>query len=581
MKKLVLPAVVSVLAGAAYYYAFLPPMNIHSGEFWSFVILLLGIFAGLCVLTSIRVDANNTVYYSNGMQGGQLTLSGIGAKAATYVGIGIAVIIALLFVMQFLSGPIINAKAYAALGNNIIADGDFDTDVPLVEDGIITDIAIMDTLTAETLGSRQIGSLGTLATQYELGDFMTTTINGNITKVATLGYGDFFKWVNSRSSGIPGYVTVDPVLGTSAYVEFDTAIVYSDTGYFMDNAYRQMRFSYPLAMFYNMHFEVDNAGNPYWVASVQKINIGLFGGSTPNGVIVMDAVTGECTQYATDEIPDWVSIAYPAGDLIRLVNYAGEYSNGFLNSILAKKDVYVCTDDYGYKVVSDELNAFTGVTSAASDQSNMAFVLCNEYTGQIIRYTIYGAEEYSAMTAAEGLVLDFGYEASFPSICNVEGAPVYIMALTDAGNLIKKYAMVDLQDYTKVVIGDTVQETWENFLVKYTDVQLVPEVDDTMVEETPAPETVPEAFAAYDMELNGLQIAPVLASVDGNSYIYLYSLEGEVYRVPLDGNEAILLYVVNPDYAVTCYALTVTNAISDGVYAADFNEATLLSGVSQ
>ncbi|MFI3170650.1 MAG: hypothetical protein R3Y06_11960, partial [Faecalibacterium sp.] len=496
MKKIIFPAVVTLLAGAIYYYMFLPPINIHSGAFWSFAIMLLGLFAGLCLLSSIKIDTDNTIYYGNGMQGGQFVLSGVGAKIATRLGIALGVLVVLLVLLQFLSGPIINAKAYAALGNNIISDGDFDTDVPVVENGIVTDIAIMDTLTAQTLGSRQIGSLGTLATQYELGEFMTTTINGSITKVATLGYGDFFKWFNSRSSGIPGYVTVDPVLGTSAYVEFDTPIVYSDTGYFMDNAYRQMRFAYPLAMFYNMHFEVDNAGNPYWVASVQKINIGLFGGSTPNGVIVMDAVTGECVQYGTDEIPEWVSIAYPADDLIRLVNYAGEYSNGFLNSILAKKDVYLCTDDYGYKTVDGQLNSFTGVTSAASDQSNMAFVLCNEYTGQIIRYTIYGAEEYSAMTAAEGLVLDFGYEASFPSICNVEGAPVYIMALTDAGNLIKKYAMVDLQDYTKVVIGDTVQETWENFLVKYTDVSLTPE--ETLTPEEPeVQEKV--AVEAYDI----------------------------------------------------------------------------------
>ncbi|MFI3169902.1 MAG: hypothetical protein R3Y06_08165, partial [Faecalibacterium sp.] len=85
----------------------------------------------------------------------------------------------------------------------------------------------------------------------------------------------------------------------------------------------------------------------------------------------------------------------------------------------------------------------------------------------------------------------------------------------------------------------------------------------------------------YDIGLYGLQIEPVLASVGGDSYVYLYSLEGEVYRVALDGNEEILLGLINPDYATTAYDITVIGVLSEGVYAADFRFMTPLEAFAQ
>ena len=66
-----------------------------------------------------------------------------------------------------------------------------------------------------------------------------------------------------------------------------------------------------------------------------------------------------------------------------------------------------------------------------------------------------GAEEYSAMSSAEGQVQHLGYKASFPSLINISGIPTYIMVLKDNGGLVKMYALVDVEKYNIVATGTT------------------------------------------------------------------------------------------------------------------------------
>lgn len=522
-----LPVGITLIFAAGYYYYAPPAFNFHDPELWWFLIVLCAVYGVLRLIFGHRTLIEN----------GKPTWKGFLGFAAA------AVLFLVYFIIQFFSGPLFHAGTYAAAGAERITTGDFASEVQMVENGEITDIAIMDTTTAEAMGRRQIGSLGTLATQYELGQFMTTTVNAQPKKVATLGYGSFWKWLSTRDDGIPGYVSVDPVTGSSEYIEFPEPIHYSDTSYFNENIYRHLQFAAPTAVFGNVHFEVDNDGNPYWIATTYSFRVGINRVRVPDGVLVCDAVTGEVTRYAAEEAPAWVSIVYPADDIIELINYAGLYGNGYWNSRLSKTGVYTCTDDYGYKVVGDNLNAFTGITSAASDKSNIAFVLCDEHTGQVRRYDIYGAEEYSAETAAEGLVMNYGYRASFPSLVNVGGRPVYIMALTDDGALIKQYAMVDLQDYTRVVAGDTVKDTWQQFVDRYGDGMT--------------------AGAETEAETVRLAAPPETAVIEGNTYIYLQTADA-IYRLPADGNEEAL-FAADGDRL----ELSVIGEIRDGLYSAE------------
>ncbi len=62
------------------------------------------------------------------------------------------------------------------------------------------------------------------------------------------------------------------------------------------------------------------------------------------------------------------------------------------------------------------------------------------------------------MSSAEGQVQNLGYVASFPLLLNISDEPTYFMALKDSAGLVKKYAMVNIQKYQWVAIGDTVKE---------------------------------------------------------------------------------------------------------------------------
>ena len=62
------------------------------------------------------------------------------------------------------------------------------------------------------------------------------------------------------------------------------------------------------------------------------------------------------------------------------------------------------------------------------------------------------------MESAEGQVQNLKYMAAFPLLLNISGEPTYFMALKDGAGLVKKYAMVNIQKYQNVAIGDTVAE---------------------------------------------------------------------------------------------------------------------------
>lgn len=72
-----------------------------------------------------------------------------------------------------------------------------------------------------------------------------------------------------------------------------------------------------------------------------------------------------------------------------------------------------------------------------------------------IYFAVSSANEQSAMNAAEGEVQQYGYQASFPTLINVDNELAYIGVLKDQSGLVKMYYMVNVKDYGKVVVADS------------------------------------------------------------------------------------------------------------------------------
>lgn len=252
---------------------------------------------------------------------------------------------------------------------------------------------------------------------------------------------------------------IDMATQDTECVKLTDEIRYSKSEYFNRNIYRHLRFHYPTYIFDDqIFFEIDEEGTPYWVCPVKKFNIGLFGGQTVGKAVLCNAVTGECVEYNVDNIPTWVDKVYSAELLTQLYDYYGTLKHGYFNSILGQKDCLQATNGYNYIALDDDVWVYTGVTSVSGDQSNVGFVLMNQRTMETKFYTVEGAIEDSAMSSAEGQVQNLGYQATFPLLLNISGEPTYFMALKDGAGLVKKYAMVNVQKYQWVAIGDTVAE---------------------------------------------------------------------------------------------------------------------------
>ena len=435
--------VIGVLAVfGIYYYAALPAFNIHSMEFWILLIVLLVLAAGIYgKIAKVKPDK---IRKSKGMR---IFLSLI------------LIVIGIWAVGALLSSPIVNAGKYQKL--MAVENGEFSKDI---EELSFDQIPLLDKDSAEILGNRKMGSMVDMVSQFEV-DELYSQINyqDRPVRVSPLKYADLIKWFTNRKEGIPAYIKIDMATQNTELVKLKEGMKYTTSDHFNRNIYRHLRFAYPTYIFNDLSFEIDEDGVPYWICPVKKYNIGLFGGTTIGRVVLCNAITGETKDYAVEDVPQWVDRVYSADLLVELYNYHGTLKHGFFNSVLGQKDCLNTTDGYNYLAIDDDVWVYTGVTSITGDQSNVGFVLMNQRTMETKFYEIEGATESSAMSSAEGQVQNLHYTATFPLLLNISGEPTYFIALKDDAGLVKKYAMVNVQKYQIVAIGDTVSECEESY----------------------------------------------------------------------------------------------------------------------
>lgn len=439
--KMKLAAVISVLLLAAvYYYVALPAVNIHSSDLWMFMIIVVLIVAAIYI-----GKKKPTRFELKRLKGFRII-----------VAVGI-VIVGAYVIGSLLSSPIINAKKYQQLLK--VEDGEFTKDI---EELSFDQIPLLDKDSATLLGNRKMGSMVDMVSQFEV-DELYSQINyqDQPVRVSPLRYANLIKWFTNQKEGIPAYVKIDMATQNTELVKLTEGMKYTTSDHFNRNIYRHLRFKYPTYIFDNLSFEIDEEGVPYWVCPVKKYNIGLFGGVTVGRVVLCNAITGETEDYAIDDVPEWIDHAYSADLLVELYDYYGTLKHGYFNSILGQRDCLITTNGYNYLAIDDDVWVYTGVTSVSGDQSNVGFVLMNQRTMETKFYAIEGATEASAMSSAEGQVQNLKYVATFPLLLNISGEPTYFIALKDDAGLVKKYAMVNVQKYQIVAIGDTVSKCEE------------------------------------------------------------------------------------------------------------------------
>ncbi len=326
----------------------------------------------------------------------------------------------------------------------------------------IEKIRVVDQALANLLGDKVLGAQAALGSQVRLGTFNIQKVGTELYWVAPLLHSGFFMW-QKNSQGTPGYVMVNATNERDVKLVQEikgkkVLIKYQPEAFFFSNLERHIYFE---GFFYcgltDYTFEIDDEGNPFWVVTKYKKKIG-FNGSDAVGVVIVDPQTGATKEYSIENTPAWVDRIQPDRFIETQLNDWGQYVKGYWN--FSNEDKLQITENVSL-VYGEDNRAYwyTGLTSVGADEATVGFVLVDTRTKKAVWYRQSGATEFAAKNSAIGKIQEKRYSASAPIPYNINGIPTYVMTLKDDGGLVKMFAMVAIEDYTIVGVGNTLRET--------------------------------------------------------------------------------------------------------------------------
>ena len=453
--KIIINIILTLVFGGIMYYFMLPVLNFRDIKLYFF---LGAIFVFYCAVNFVTSGAIKTPDYTP-----------YAKKSSLVPKILLGVTVAVAAIGMLVSSVFFRASSYSKIID--VKTGDFATDVTEAD---FSTVPVIDESTTSVMAERALSDLSKLGyvSQFTVQPkYYQINYHDTPVRVSSLQYSNIIKWLTNAKNGLPAYVIVDARTQKSTLVEVKDGIKYSTADHFSHYVTRHVRFQYPTYLLDEPTFEIDESGHPYWIFAKLDKTIGLFGGTDVTGAIIVDSVTGECSEYSIDEISTkselaWIDRVYSANLLIEQYNYFGRYQRGFWNSVLGQKDTYSTTEGYSYLAMNDDVYMYTGVTSLTNDESLTGFVLINQRTKDATYYSTSGAKETSAQSSAEGLVQQYEYEASFPLLLNIDGEPTYFMSLKDSSKLVKGYAMINVGQYSIGATGSTLTSCIEAYVAE-------------------------------------------------------------------------------------------------------------------
>jgi hypothetical protein len=474
-----------------YDYITLPAWNLRSPSFVFMMAFALFAFATIDQLFTLSINRISKTAYMLG-----------------------TLLIAYVLIFGFLSSEMLNAREYRE--QIVIKEvKEFSSDFTTVA---LNRIPVVDKQTAQQLGEKQIGTVQGLGSQYYVDpEYTLVSSNEQIYRVSPLQYREFFKWLQNRNDGIPGFVRVNVTNPTDVtLVNLSEGMLYAPSAFFSQDLQRHVRFKYRSKILSDYSFEIDDSGKPYWVISVIEPQINVFGGLNAIGAVIVDPVNGDTQYYDIADLPDWVDRVQPTDIAWSQIDNWGYYINGFINTLFNQRDMLQTTDGYNYVTIDNQIHVYSGLTSVGSDRSIVGFALINLRSREATFYRIGGADEYAAMSSAEGQVQDLGYRSTFPVLLNIASVPTYFVSLKDQEGLVKMYSFVAVSNYAAVGVGETVVAAQRDYMTRLKEIGMIVDDQETYKKLTLTVATVHTAI------------------VDGDTTYYLtFDEDARLFVVPL------------------------------------------------
>ncbi|WP_300386022.1 cell shape-determining protein [Clostridium sp.] len=370
------------------------------------------------------------------------------------------IIVLIGFGVNLGSSQIFSSKKYRQLAGDVKTE-EFKDNVKEVE---LDNIPIIDLEYALRIADKKVGEIPSLGSKTDIGEMTIQLVGDKLYYVAPLEPSGLFPWFKNR--GTEGYIMVNAMALNDVKLVTEIngqplKLKYSQNAYFNDDIRRHAYQNKKNLGLTDFSFEIDDEGKPYWVITTYDKAIGINGEKIV-GILVVDAQTGEETYFDDiNKMPSWVDRVQPVNIMVKQINLWGKYIHGFWN--FSKTDKLGTTEGTGMIYIDGICYYYTGMTSVGVDNSSVGFMLINSRTGEKTFYKNAGATEEAGMSSAEGKVQNLGYVASFPSLININNEPTYFIPLKDNEGLIKQYAMVNVENYNIVGVGNNIEETYNNY----------------------------------------------------------------------------------------------------------------------
>ena len=288
----VIGGIVTIFIAVFLNWIFLPAWNIQSEDFWWYWIVV-GIFA--------------------------IEIFWIVEKKDAFISRILVIIWSIILVIALLgslsSSRLFNAVSYSNLIK--IEEGNFKDEIPSISTSEeANNFPLLDVQTAQELGNRSLSEIDKVS-QFEVnGEYNLISYDEKQYRLSPLEYISISNAMNNES--IPGYVLIDSETQESHLIKLDNEIRYAPSGIFSQDLKRHLRGKYPSYIFDKFQFDIDDNGEAYYIAPVLKPTIGFFGGKIVQSFVIVNANTGECEEYAPEDLPKWVDHAYSLDYLMGL-----------------------------------------------------------------------------------------------------------------------------------------------------------------------------------------------------------------------------------------------------------------------
>ncbi|WP_059104522.1 hypothetical protein [Shouchella shacheensis] len=301
---------------------------------------------------------------------------------------------------------------------------------------------------------------------FELGESSIQKMDDELYWVSPIEYASVWRWL--RADYAPGYIMVsaeDP--NAEAQLMDDYEMNYVPSAYLGEHLERHVRKTYEDVILMGYSFEPDDEGRPYYAYSYAYYDH-YRTGPKADGVIVVDAESGEMEQYELGEQPDFIDNAIDYGVALDYAHWFGTYSNGLFNALFAKEGVHQPTsDEEMIGVLGPDEDMYWMVDHMRPNQESntmVGFTMVNAQTGEAKYYT--GS---SGLLNAGGAreVVDKSYQreqwsGTQPVLYSVYDQYTWVVPVVDQNGLMREMAMVHA-DTGNVATGSSREEAFSSY----------------------------------------------------------------------------------------------------------------------